>query len=171
MSNENLIKKIFDKTILTVLSNISDNYHDEVIRTYNNYLIKHYEKYNSSNSNIINAFVELEISKWKDIDESAKLSLLLDDKAMDKIREIASLGFDYAKKRFEYERNNFNNESIISIDVKKANENIDELNNLIKEVREFNSVVASKIVTDAIMDFQYACGENVVASANIAHLR
>lgn len=171
MSNEILIKKIFDKTILTVLSNISDNYHDEVIRTYNNYLIKHYEKYNSSNSNIINAFVELEISKWKDIDESAKLSLLLDDKAMDKIREIASLGFDYAKKRFEYERNNFNNESIISIDVKKANENIDELNNLIKEVREFNSVVASKIVTDAIMDFQYACGENVVASANIAHLR
>jgi len=177
MNNDKLILEIYNNTINDILVGIEEKYKEELCLAYLEYLKKNYLNFDLDLSNnkpeeIVSLFVELEKSKWQDINTDAKLSELLTDPAFENIKYISNTGYKYAKlmldKKFEA-RSEVALHSVI--DEEKAKESIDMLNTYYEQVREFNKQIANYYVSEGSIDFQYASGITENMSLRIGRMK
>lgn len=168
MNNNSLIKNIYDKISVLIIRNVNEKFHNELLKSYLDYLIECYSKYEFEENNIdlyLNAFIELEISKWEDLSEEEKLILLLKDESLEKIRELSGRGYDYAINKIT------NSESNGNLDINTANTYIKNLEELLPLVREHNAALAANLVSEGILDYLFASTDTNNTSLRIGRLR
>ena len=173
MKNELLIKKVFDRMAIMIISNVDDNYRNELLDAYKDYLIECYYDYNyaeKDNEKYVNTIIELETSKWKNEKQNAKLVLLLKDDVLEEIREISNNGYNYAINKLNSISMNNNEILFEELDKTTADKNIALLQELLPKVREFNSGLAASLVSEGILDFEYASGNSNHTSLRIGRL-
>lgn len=174
MKNEYLIKKVFDNVAIMIIGNVDNNYRDELLNAYKNYLIECYSEYDFDEKNIekyINAITELEISKWKDEKQNAKLVLLLKDDILEEIRKISNIGYNYAINKLHGTSLDNGENPLEILDKTTVDENIVLLRNLLPKVREFNKGLAANLVSEGILDYEYALGNSINTSLRVGRTR
>ncbi len=151
-----LIDKIYNNTAVCLTERSADEYVEELTNNYKKYLIKTYGKFLQNGVDLnryIDTFIDLENIKWKNVPIDTIYSEFLNDEAYNKIVYISNEGFNYAALRINNDRIN-NNENII--DYNYANERINILKNELSSIKSFNKKIAEKIVSEGIIDFEYA---------------
>lgn len=168
MNNNSLIKNIYNKISFLIIKNVNEKFHNEILKSYLDYLIECYSEYEFEENNMdlyLDAFIELEISKWEDLSEEEKLILLLKDEALEKIQKISSNGYDHAINKIT------NSESDGTLDINVANTYIKNLEELLPLVREHNAALAANLVSEGILDYLFASTDTNNTSLRIGRLR
>lgn len=175
MEQNELINLIYNRTINIILNGIEEQYKDEIKIAYKDYVDKKYSSYNLEGvkkEDVYKFFVDLEVSKWEDISIGNKLSELLKDEALENIRYISNIGFEYAEARINQRKPGDNNSYLpATLDETISAQNIDILNNLLSKVRSFNQNLANSFVSEGIIDFKYASGKTENTSLRIGRIR
>lgn len=177
MNNEKLILEIYNKTINDILIGIEEIYKEELCLAYIDYLKKNYLNFdlnldNKKPEELVKLFIDLEKSKWQDMNREAKLSELLKDPAFENIKYISNTGYKYAKsmldKKFET-----GVDVVLQpvIDEQRAQESIDMLNRYFEQVRDFNKNIANYYISEGSIDFQYASGITENMSLRIGRIK
>lgn len=173
MKNELLINEVYNKIAIMLISDVEDNYRDELLKAYKEYLISCYSQRDFEQTKLekyINAIIELETMKWEKQPPNAKLANLLKDEALKKIQEISNQGYDYAISKLQNIIEN-DKRQLNVIEKRYADENIMQLNSLLPRVREFNRGLATSLVSEGILDFEYASSDSDITSLRIGRLR
>ena len=154
-----IIEKIYLDTVPILLNDVPEKYYKEILDGYKTYIYNKYSSFDFDNSQVskeelINRFINYEKESLKDETLTSKLSLFVRDEIFEKILEISRYGYKKAKEKYDKSLT----EEFIIIDKNKAQEYIDFLNNNLSKVRDFNNIIASREVSEGILDYQYACG-------------
>lgn len=160
-----LIEKIYINTINIVLNGFEDNYLELVKRKYYESLKNQYtglEIHIDDYEKTYETFLKFEIEEWLEKDLEEKKRIFLDDLSLNQIIDIASFAFKSANNRL-------NNNVLISKDY--VEQLIDKLEQLDKNVLEFNKELSSWYLSECIMDLNYSCGNTNNTSLRIGHCR
>lgn len=155
MTTKEIIKKIYDEVIGVVLRNIKEE-KDEVGANYLDYLnTLYYYKIDKSKDREkeLEKILLMEKRTWNYRDVNARLKMFTIDKSMVTITKISDYGFELASRRFK-------ENSKPNISFEDANKNIEMLSNELKNVWEDNKYMAQQLISEGILDFEYACGKN-----------
>ena len=149
---DKLIKEVYDRMIGMVNNT---NYLDYLYQMYSD------KEINESNYNkVLEIILKLEINKWSRYTSNSIKAALNTDPAYEKIREISSLAYEYACNRTE------DTPSITEEEVKQY---IRLLNREYSNVESYNRSAAEQLVSEAIVDFKYAAGNNELTSFRFNH--
>lgn len=166
MNNINtVIKKIYDSMIKIILRDIEPDYVEAICRKYMDTLVKRYSDIEFDVENIDYVYkdlFEIEYIEWANMSADMKKHIFLTDVALNKIIDLASEAFKYAKDRL-------NNNAVISKEL--ADEYILKLKNLLNEVEDFNKNLAMWYISEASVDLDYASNQTENMSTRISHIR
>lgn len=166
------IKKIYANTVKFVLNGIDEESKELISYYYFSYLYKIYKNFDIKNRNVekvIQIFSNLEISKWQNMNAIAKKEELIKDNAFESIKAISGIALDYAKQKIN--TRDINNENMQdTLDRKKADEYINELNAYLQQVKDFNKQIAIYYVSEGIMDLDFASGKTKNTSLRIGRI-
>lgn len=160
-----IIDRVYSGSIDSVLQNVNPKYHQEIKDSYKQYLYNREFELSLGGDTIeeqIEFFTDFQNQNWKYYYENAKLSEILKDEAFDKIKEMSYESFKLASQK-----KMTNNPTISASD---SATKIDMLRKLLNEVREFNKGFAEDMVSEAILDYNYASNNKEITSFRIAHL-
>ena len=159
------IKEIYLNVISVILNDIDEKYKDEVSNNYLEYLYSMYsdKEFNEQNyRKIVEVLSKIEYDKWKARDRNSKLYYLKNDKSFDVINDISKKAYSLASMHLEGKNINVSQEEI--------DKNINILINQLNSVEEFNKEEAARLVSEGIIDFEYALGKNDnITSFRIGH--
>ncbi len=158
-----LIEIIYNKTIKTFMYGLPDD--DNIKNYYMDYIKKSYEEFDKGqivDKNKINILVELENNKWSNESPEYKKSFIIPDENLKKLSEISEFAYDIAKNRLKNDIINSN------INLSEYLLKIEKLN---KKVYDFNIFLASELVSETILDLQYATGKSEDTSIRIGRLK
>ena len=129
---------------------------------YINYLYEMYgdKDINENNYNkILNIIIKIETNTWSNLSETDKRFLLEEDPAFNKIEELSSNAYEYA----------INKGDNPSISMEEAKKLIHELIMELKKVKPDFYSAAESMVSESIIDLNYAAGNNDVTSFRFNH--
>ena len=149
---EDFINYMYDNTIEFILKDFNNEEINEIKEGYLKYLKLHYEDTIDGKQldKAKKVFPNIEISNFKNLKKEEKKRLLLDDNALEKIKYFSHYANTYAQYRMD------NDKCIISEE--QANNFIVQMGNECKKVRSFNKSLAENLLSESIVDFQYAAG-------------
>ncbi len=164
MENNEIIEQLYMELIDDLLSDIDVKYHEEVRTAYKTKLIERVNNFGKDTGLemiVAQMPIEKKISIIKNSEMSSnlglspnlKLSTILDDNAFSKIVNIANVGFKAAQERAFGEKH-----MLISSEL--SDENINNMNLLLPNVREFNKDFASEKVGEGELDYRFASGQS-----------
>lgn len=162
---EKFINTIYDNIINIILEKIPNEYKEEVSKRYNDYLHEIYTDMYSSDDceEMIKICTNIEEKTWKKSPSEYILQTFVNDTAFNEIKKISGKAFKMAEEK--------NNNGKNFVDTLEISQNIDLLGNLLNEVKDFNKVLAENLVSESILDFDYASGDTDVTSLRISHLK
>ena len=149
---EDFIKYLFDSTIDVVLKDFSNDEIDEVKKNYLEYLKLHY-KGTIDEDQIEKAkqvFPGIEINNFKNLKKEEKQRLLLEDEALERLEYFSHYANTYALYRMDNDK--------CAISEEQANNYLVQMGKEFKKVRSFNKHIAENLLSESIVDFQYAAG-------------
>ncbi len=158
-----ILEKVYFEMIRLILKDVPENFQNEVLKSYREYLNITYLDNNKLNSILDDAFniiIKIEKQKWSDKDLDYKLYYLVHDNSLNTIKEISQRAYSLAKERFA--NNNF------TIDEVKANDDLKLLISELENVYDFNKVMAKELVSESILDIKYALGNNDAISFRLS---
>lgn len=163
---DKFINTIYEKTKDIVLKDIKDEDKNEIANGYLNYLYElyskktiAYEKYDR----FLNIVLDTEIRKWQGISSERKMQYLMHDNSLDVIYSISGKAYELAKEKYEKSLE-------YTVNKEEIEKDINTLINELKNVREFNKDIAKKFVSESIVDFEYASGNNKIISFRLSHI-
>jgi len=174
MKNEELIKRIYNNMIKMLVSNVSNEYHNEMSDAYMKYLMEYYGNYDFRDLELEQCekmVTELEESKWKNLDQKNKLSMLLVDQNLEEIYKLNQEAYGYAVEKLLKVKKREITEDAMVIDKEVVINNINKMKELLLKVRDFNSELASQYVGDGILDYNYAAGNSINTSLRVGRVR
>ena len=166
MNNINeLIKKLYDNLIDIVLNGFEEEFYQLVKKEYLNILNTRYLKYDNNIKNfesVYEAFYKIEYIEWSSMPLNMKKNLFLKDDYLNKIIDITSKAYKYAKERL------YNNKMI---SIEEAKNLTTELEKLLENVQKYNIDIAKWYISEGVMDLQYASGQTNNTSLRIGHIK
>ena len=149
---EEFINYVYDKTISYVIKDFSLKELEEVEKSYREYLEFQYsDVVNETNiEKSKEVFTKVEIENFKNAPKIKKQIILLKDLALDEVKYFSDYARVYADER------RCNDRIIITSD--QARSYIKQMEQLVKQVRDFNLEIANKLLSESIVDFLYASG-------------
>ena len=166
MLTEEGIKKAYSLLVNDITKNIPDVDKEEVSINYLDYLYKMYynEQVNKNDIEIaLKTVLRIEKIKWEKCNYIYILQRFKKDESFNTISSISKDGFKLASLSIQ-------NNNEVTISLKEANQNIDVLINELKKVLDFNRKEAKRLVSEGILDFKYASGNNEVMSFRLSHI-
>lgn len=157
MVNTELINKIFNNTISSVIKDIDEKYIQEITIGYKDYLNRLYSNFDRkglTEEKLEEVFTKLEKTAWESSNSKIKLSRLLKDEAFSKIKFISNTGYEYAMHMLE--NKNKSNDALPVITEEVCNKSISMMSELLPNVREFNVESAKMYVSEGTLDYIYA---------------
>lgn len=173
MNKKILVEELFNKLSSVIIENVEEVYHEELLSEYKNYLREYFSKYQDDSDKIesyIKTFTKIEMLNWSNMNQDGKLSLLLKDRALEKIREISSKGFQYAKDKFNQMLSDDVIKEECELDKQEIEQNIQLLEELLPKVREFNKGLAANLVSEGVLDYNYLLGNTNITSLRLGRL-
>lgn len=164
---DDIINKIYNRVINVILKDSSQENSKELSDSYRQYLINTYGDIDEQVINledVFNTIVEVELDKWKNVSILKKYSEFLRDDALKNIEQISLVGQRYALNRLRQK-------NILSISENEANQNIEMLENLRPNVRDFNKTLADYYISEGTIDFEYACGKTNNYSLRVGRIK
>lgn len=152
--NGDLIRYIYNETIVDVLNGFNEFEHEEVRNAYKTYLINNYDSIKSSkNLEKLKAFyLKLEKARWNSKTKEDKQRLLIEDDYLNRLGYLSDVALQYAKLRLNDEQDK------IDINVEQVRKFIEEMSVCANMVKDFNKSIATIYLSEGSMDFNYAVG-------------
>ena len=165
---EKLINEVFSNVISIVLDGITDQDKDEVSKNYLKYLYEVHSDIDINSENyakMLSIITRIETKKWTSRDMNSKLYYFKDDESFEIIDAISKKAYSLALLRCK-ENSDF------TISKEEARKYIDILASKVKSVLDFNKAEAERLVSESVLDFEYACGNsNDITSFRIGHIK
>ena len=157
-----MIDKIYDNVIDYVIENVPEEYVEEVKKAYHEHLVKIYSSFvTEDNEKLTNHYISLEKAKYGNVNDV--LMRFVNDEHLNTITKIANTVRNDAIGRV--------NGKEIDIDyIKKSSEYIESLNDNLPLVKEFNKKYAEQLISDAMLDINYASGISDDVSLPVSHI-
>lgn len=165
MLNEKVINDAYKILINGMLNGIKEEYKEEVSANYMKYLIERYSNIEVTEENIKDYLRKIIISEkrmWEDHDVNYRLQLLKNDNSFDIIRDISQRGFNLATASLD--------DSSKVISKEEAEENINIMMRELNNVCDFNNNAARKLVSEGILDYKFASGNDELMSMRLYHV-
>lgn len=158
---DEIINKIYTTTINVVLDGFNENEYDSISKKYLVKLHEQFDKYDPTkiNSDVFEKIIASEINKWRSMNRQTKRNIFIPDVYLTKIATISVTAYRYALKRL--------NEGLI-IEPELADKMINEMNNLLNDVFEYNKQVAEWYISHGALDLTYAMGNSEVYSDRLS---
>ena len=148
--NQQFIKDVFNGTYRELLNDIPEEYQQELLQRYLNYLQEYYQDIPFPNDGY-QKFLEDEIESQKFISLNmptlSKLSLFLKDEGYQELKELSNLGLEKARERLQENK---------SITYQEKDEKIAVMENAYHRVRPFNLLSAEQELSEGTLDYEYA---------------
>ena len=164
---DKLIKEVYSSVINILLCNIDEQDKEEVSRNYFNYLYSLYSDKDINNENyekLLNIIVKIEKADWESRDKDTILFYFKNDESYNIISKLSKKAYTLASNRCQ------NND--ICLSPKEAEMYIETMIKALDNVEDFNKIEAEELVSEGILDFEYACGNsNDITSLRIAHIK
>ena len=161
------INEIYTNVIKIVLDGINILDREKVANSYLQHLYSLYsdKDFNEQNyAKMVSVITEIEQSKWSLRDKKSKLYYFKTDNSFDIIDSLSKKAYSLALSRYE--------KNIIPISKEEADKNIDTLIKKLESVEDFNKEEAERLVSEGILDFNYACGSNSdIISFRLSHIQ
>ncbi|MEE0699305.1 MAG: hypothetical protein U0M66_01765 [Bacilli bacterium] len=142
MDNSKYINDIFNNTINDFLGGVEDYHNSAMKDLYLSYLIKEYSN-KTINDYLVKYYSKLEVLKWKNFDFNGKLSYVIDDDYLERLKVLSLEAFESSRKYLE---------AGVKLDRKKANEMINQMNALLSKVKPFNKSIAIYYHSEGVKD-------------------
>ncbi len=142
MDNSKYINVIFNNTINDFLGGVEDYHNSAMKDLYLSYLIKEYSN-KTINDYLVKYYSKLEVLKWKNFDFNGKLSYVIDDDYLERLKVLSLEAFESSRKYLE---------AGVKLDRKKANEMINQMNALLSKVKPFNKSIAIYYHSEGVKD-------------------
>ena len=163
---EKIINMVYENMLETILLDVQNKDKEEVSNNYLKYLHEIYSKKKVNENefdNFFNIILEVEKEIWKNREYELKMQYLKDDKSYKLINAISGKAYNLAKEKLE-------KDCEYTISKEEANIDIAKMMQELENVEEFNKDAAKHAVSEAIVDFEYASGNNKIISFRISHL-
>lgn len=168
---EKLLQSIFDKTI-AIIENSLCEYQMDYKQDYFAYLREKYEmllqdfvstESDSTINAIVESYIEDETRLWKSLSKSEMLSILEKDAAFEHLSFLSEVAFNQAKKCL-------NNGTFLSneLDYKKQ---LEELSLCLDKIKFYNLAMAKELLSEAILDIEYAFKKSTAMSLRLSRLK
>lgn len=162
---EQIINMLYQNMISVILQGFDPKDYENVKKQYYVMLMSKYLDLDWG-MNDANKFYEkmykLEYIKWSGMPLNMKKNIFISDDNLNKIINLAGLGYKYAKNRLDKNQ---------LISKKEALNSVKQLKEFRKNVFEYNDKLADWCVSEGTLDFYYACGINDVVSLRIGHIK
>ena len=168
----NYLEQIFNNTKDIILKDFDVVEQQEVIDGYKKYLDVHYKETFDEideKEEAVKIFSDVEKNNWINSKKDEKQRLLIEDKVLDKVRNLSALAQKYAVNRLECELNNQEYVSTISED--DVNNYINQMEELVELVRPFNVNIAKELLSEASVDFMYGANLTNNTSLRVGRMR
>ena len=166
------IERIYNNTIATILNGFSIEEQEEIKEGYKKYLETQYSvTYEAVLDNIEKAiaiFSDVENKLWINKSKEEKQSYFIEDKALDSLKELSGIALKYAVDRLTSEKNNTTYEGI---NMDEMNKSIDEMKIKAEQVKQFNADYAMSLLSEGILDYNYAAKNSDNMSFRVSHMR
>ena len=161
-----LINKIFDNMLFIMHSGIEKKYWPIIEEEYKAILENRYNDLdrilNTENyEELYQSLYEAELNEWANYPISIKKSLLISDKALEKIMDISNMAFEFAENRIK--QNQY-------ISIEQSNNIIAKLHVLLENTHDNNKSIAKVEIEDAITDLLYASKQSDIMSSRMDYI-
>lgn len=163
---EKLINQIYTNVINIVIKDIDEKDKEEVSSNYLKYLYSLYsdKKFNEEDyEKVLGVLIDIEKSRWLNREKNAKLYYLKKDECFDIINEISKKSYALAIKCL--------NDGVATISKEEADQDIEKLRNCLDRVEEYNKDAAKELVSESMLDLEYASGMVDITSLRLGHMR
>lgn len=162
-----LINKLYSEKLAVVAINKADaNLHSRFI----SYMKQKYdcflEKVNANpqiKQRIFEDWYQTELRHWGNLSDNAKYAHFTNDAALVEIDECSSLIFSIA-------RNKYQSESVNDDDIQIMKNCMSKMTLLLTSVLSENKNTAQKLISEAVVDYNYACGVSKKLSMRLSNL-
>lgn len=163
-----LLQIIYENTINIVQNSLEDDFEN----AYKKYLRDKYEdvlkEFAAKESEkmlkaVVNSFIDDEIRFWKDLNENEKMSVLVDDPAFEHLTFLSEVAFEQAKKVIKSDE--------FIRDEHKYHRNLEDLALCLDDIKPFNVEAAKELLSEAILDINYAFGKSELMSLRLGRLK
>lgn len=170
--DKKLIDGIYKNTIACLLDGVNLENQQELIIAYKTYLFDMYastlEPQDDINQ-VINIYSMMENKKWKNKTLEQKLSQIIRDKNLEKLREISNVGYKHAQRKLGCILSNI--EYIPQITEEDIKKYIMEMQKLRKDVQKYNDLLADMYLSEGTLDFEYAMNLTENLSMRIGRMK
>ena len=164
---DKLINQVYLNNINLILQDIEENDKEEISKNYLKYLysIHSDEEINEENyDEMLDIITSLETKKWSKRGKDGVLFYFKKDKSFDIINNISKKSYSLATSKLDNNKNTISKED--------ADKYISILIDNLDKVYDFNKEEAKRLVSEGILDFEYASGSNDnIKSFRVGHLK
>ena len=166
MLTEKVINQVYQLLIGGMLYNINDEDKEEISKNYLAYLYKSYSNLEVTEENerlALKLIMKREKQIWEARDPLYRMMLLKNDEKFDIIMHTSNEAYDLALK-------SLNNNTQPTISEEEADKKIKLMMENVDKVNEYNKQEAKRLVSEGILDYNYACGKcNDLMSLRLSH--
>ncbi len=159
-----LSNKIYNDTYNNLINGVEEKFIKEISNGYHEYLDSRYKDYSAEDADV---FIELMNKKLLRNNPNNRLSMFVKDSEYEKIAYISQEGFNKACLYAE---------NIISKNGSSPVVNKDELEKVnvslrisLSKVKEFNRESAKQLISDGVLDYEFASGNIDFMSFRLSH--
>lgn len=154
------IQKMYNNLIDIIIKDIPEEYLDIIKKKYFNYLNNIYSKEKSDKK--VDVIIEFEKKQWSNLNTNSKLFLFITDDYYERICKLSDEALSFAWKKL-IDNNN-------QLSEKEADNKIKDLKEALFRVKDFNKDSAQRLVSESILDYQYASRDTKYISLRIGHI-
>lgn len=154
---EKVVERILGETKEIFLEGVDPSIHEKMLLAYKNYLMETYANILREDDNleqVIRIWSHMEKRKWVGKNTSYKLSMIIKDENLDKLRRISGIGYNLAQKKMGFVLSD--TQYTPELSKEQMNAYIEEMQNLFEHVEPFNINIARNYLSEGILDFQFA---------------
>ena len=178
---DQILEIVYNNNIDDILKNVSEERKPMIKSSYMELLKNKYSNIDALYTNLIGSGISHEksvnslittfnsmesIYNWGSISEEEKLRILFKDEAFEQLKKTSGEAFKYASNRTFRENNPGVVLSDLELDENKAAEIEQKLNDLLSKVQSFNLEEARQLVSEGLVDLDYALGSDKMSFRN-----
>ena len=170
--NEQLINGIYNNCLSLVLMNTDESLHEKLSVAYKKYLVYNYADTLEPDEDInlaISIYTKMEQRKWVDQTLQDKLSILIDDENLDKLRKISGIGQKHAERKLASIMTG--HEYTPDLTQEQVEGYIHQMEELHDKVRPYNLNQADMYLSEGILDFNFSMNKDERMSFRLSRLK
>ncbi len=169
--NELLINGIYNNCLETFLTGIDSN-REELSVAYKKYLVEMYAETIDETDDInqtIAIFSSIEKKRWSSKSVNEKISMVVNDDALNRLREISSIAQKHAERKLGHLLHGSN--YIPTLSEEEKDRYVKEMVELSSKVLPQNQNIATMLLSEGSIDFDYATNLTDDMSLRVSHLK